>query len=680
MRVIAVVLACVLLTGCSELVAVNVDVGELDPRGRPNQSVMLAADGTHLATLRVVNRTDAAYDDLPKVLIDAVIAAEDRRFRDHDGIDLRAIARAAMANRRAGTVTEGGSTITQQLVKYRWFPEAPDDFGRKVVEAHLARQLEDKLSKDEILIEYLNSIYFGAGAYGVNAAARTYFDVVPADLSLPQVALLAGLIRSPESASPYGEPQTATALRGRVLAAMTETGAITAAQATQADRAELGVIPRVGSPDVVQPWFVEHVKRTLLADPRFGTSEADRLARLYGEGLTIHTTLDPNLQAEVTAASQVLSDGPEVAATLINPHNGHLLAAVSGRDFSVRQFDLATQARRQPGSTFKTFALVSAIEEGWRLDDVIDSGGASFPLGDTTWRVRSPNAGPLTLRDATAQSSNGVFARLALQLGGDRIAEEAQQMGVRSKISRNPAIVLGGLTEGVSPLEMASAYGTLATGGVHVPVTVVTSVTDATGREVWRPDVRPNVATDAETAWLTTQALIDVIEHGTGRAARLDRPAAGKTGTVQRNTDAWFVGYTADLVASVWVGYPEGLVPMSNVNGVRDVTGGTWPARIWRDIMTRASVDLPVREFPYPDHQAVTVMVDPVSGQLATKWCPEVVEMTGLNGELPQSYCTLHGPPPPPVHAPAPAPTRPVTTTADPVAGPPAPAPSDPGQ
>ena len=674
-RIAAVVLACLLATGCSSFVRVQVDVGELERRDRPNQSVVLAADGTTIATLRVANRTDVTFDALPPVLIDAVVAAEDRSFFTHDGVDVRAIGRAALANQRAGHIVEGGSTITQQLAKYRWFPDAQDDFGRKVVEAHLARRLEEELTKEQILVEYLNSIYFGAGAYGISAAAQTYFRKLPAELKLAEAALLAGLIRSPESASPYRQPDTAVALRGRVLGAMRETGVITVDEADAAERSPLGVQPPPPPPDVRYPWFVEHVKRTLLADATFGRTEAERVARLYGGGLTVRTTIDPSLQDPITQAAGVLSSpaDPEVAVAVVDPHTGRLLAAVSGRDFSARQFDLATQARRQPGSTFKTFALVAALSAGWRLDDRIDSAGAVFTIGDEDWRVRGQDAGPLTLRDATAASSNGAYARLALSLGGSRIAEQAQAMGITSSISRNPSIVLGGLTEGVSPLEVASAYGTLATGGVHVPVSVVTEITDADGTVVWRPEIRPHVATDATTAWLATQALRDVLDHGTGTAARLDRPAAGKTGTVQNNTDAWFAGYTPDLAAAVWVGYPEGLIPMRNVQGVGRVEGGSWPARIWRDVMTIAHEGRAVRDFPYPDEQTTTVLIDPASGQLATDWCPVTKEATGLRGEVPDTYCTLHGPPPP---SPTRPPVRPPAVPATSTAGLPTPVPS----
>lgn len=686
-RVAAAVLACLLLSACGRVADVRVDVGDLERRGRPNQSVVLAADGTRIATLRVANRTDVGWDDLPRVLVDAVVAAEDRSFFDHGGVNLRAIARAALANQRAGRIVEGGSTITQQLARFRWLPEAEDELGRKVVEAHLARRLEAELTKPEILLEYLNSVYFGAGAHGIGAAARTYFDLDVADLALHEAALLAGLIRSPESASPYTEPEAATALRGRVLQAMVQTGAITAAEAAAADARPLGVGAPPEAPGTRYPWFVEQVKRSLLDDPTFGRTEAERLARLYGAGLEIHTTIRPDLQDRVAAAADVFSgDDPHVAAAVVDPHTGHLVAAVSGRDFTTRPFDLAVQARRQPGSTFKTFALAAAFEEGWRPDDTVDSGGATFTLPDADgtdrgarWRVRSFDAGPLALEDATASSSNGVFARLALQLGGDRVVEQARRMGISSTLSRNPSIVLGGLRRGVSPLEMASAYGTLATGGVHVPVSVVTRINHADGTVAWRPDVRPRVATDAATAWLTTRALRRVVTDGTGVAADIGRPAAGKTGTVERNTDAWFVGYTADLTAAVWVGHPDGLVPMRGVRGVPRVTGGDWPARIWADIMRTAHADVPVRDFPYPDELTVTVLVDPESGQLATDWCPDPVEVTGLPAEVPEVRCRLHGPPPAtrtvptdepaqaeptPDAAPSRAPDRPVTDTA----------------
>ncbi len=654
---------CVLLaTACGKLVRVEVQVADLKPVPTPAQSYVFAADGTRIATLRLANREKAKLRELPEVLLEAVVAAEDRRFYLHDGVDLRAIGRAALTNQRAGRVIEGGSTITQQLIKNRYFPDAPEDFGRKIGEAKLAYELESERSKDEILLDYLNTIYFGAGAYGVVAASRTYFGLPPRDLSLRQAALLAGLIRSPESASPYEHPRRARRVRNAVLRTMAEQRLIPRGKARKTARHALDVRPRPAPPQTRYPHFVEYVKRRLLSDPAFGINEKVRVRRLYGGGLRIHTTIDPRIQAVADqAAGGFTGDDPEVGIAVVRPADGHLLALHGGRDFERLQYDLASQARRQPGSTFKTFALVAALRQGARLDDVYESSSATFDVGGgAAWSVRSGTAGPLTLDRATALSSNGAFARLALELGGGRIADQARSMGITSEIGTNPAVVLGGLRRGVTALEMASAYGTLANGGVHTAPVAVTKVTDEDGRTLWRARDERTVVMDGATAWFTTKALQGVIERGTGAAARLDRPAAGKTGTVQEYRDAWFVGYTPQLSTAVWMGYPDAPRPLLGVRGVGQVTGGSWPARIWREVMQGAHAGRKVRRFPYPKHLAVTVEVDPVNDCLATEESEIVESRTGLSGELPVEEC-VYEPPPEPLEPPAmPAPAEPV--------------------
>ena len=679
-RLAALVVLCLLASACESLVEIRVQDIDLEPVDAFAQTIVYAADGSEIATFRFEHREPVEREDLPDVLVDAVVAAEDRRFWDHPGIDPRAIVRAWVANREAGEIVQGGSTITQQLIKITYFPDPENTLERKAIEAHLAWQLEQTATKDEILTDYLNTVYFGSGAYGIEAAARTYFGVTTSELTLPQAALLAGLIRSPETTSPYRDPDLAVAERRRVLDDMVEVGAITREERDAVAVAPLGVVPPPEPPPTRFPYFVEYVKRHLIGDERFGYDEESRWRQLYGGGLRIHTTIDPVLQAHAEQAAHELfssASDPEVAIAVVRPATGEVVATVGGRDFATSQFDLATQAHRQPGSTFKVFALAAALSRGWRLDDTIESGPGTFDVGGEPWVVRSATSGPLTLREALVRSSNGAFARLGLELGPGAVEGMAHAMGVTSEIGSNPAIVLGGLTHGVSPLEMAGAFATLANGGVHVPPTPIARITDADGEVLWEPRRSPRVALDPATAWLVTDTLREAVERGTGQAARLDRPAAGKTGTVQDHTDAWFVGFTPELAAAVWMGYPDAPRPLVNIRGIPAVQGGDWPARIWRTFMTAALAGEPPRDFPYPDSLVETVLVDPLTGGLATPWCPVTEELTGLPGELPTFTCPVHTGPPPLGGDRATEPATPTTApSAPPTAAPPLPAPT----
>ncbi len=657
-------LCSLMASACSQLVEVTVKPIDLQPVEQFAQSFVYAADGSLIATLRFANREPVGYEDLPQHLVDAVVSAEDRRFFDHDGVDARAIVRAWVANRRAGGVVQGGSTITQQLIKNRYFPDAETTIERKAAEAQLAWQLEQEVSKEQILTDYLNTVYFGSGAHGIEAAAQTYFATTTAALTPAQSALLAGIIRSPERASPFNDPVAAAAERRRVVLIMQEEGYLDGGERARIISSPLGTTTPPEPPPTRFPYFVEYVKRSLVTDPEFGFDEPSRWRRLFGGGLRIHTTIDPALQATAEATAHRVFDGasdPEVAIAVVEPATGAVRATVGGRDFATRQFDLATQGRRQPGSTFKVFALAAALSRGWGINDTIESSSGVFDLGGgQPWSVRSGTAGPLSLHEALVQSSNGAFARLALELGPGAVEGMAHSMGITTEIGANASIVLGGLRTGVSPVEMAGAFATLANGGVHAPLSPITRITDADGGLLWESRDLPRVTMTPETAYLVTRAMQAVITDGTGQLAQLDRPAAGKTGTVQDNADAWFVGFTPELSTAVWIGYPDAVRPLLDVHGEARVQGGNWPARIWREFMSAALQGQPVRDFSYPEQLVETVMVDPLTGGIATPYCPTSVPLTGLPGELPDFLCPLHT-------APLPAPTPTAVPTATPL-------------
>lgn len=662
-----VVGALLLLTGaCGPVVELRAPDLDTVPRDVPEQSQVLDAQGAVLGVLRREFRERVPLEAVPDHLVDAVVAAEDRRFFTHAGIDARALVRAAVANVTAGGVEQGGSTITQQLVGILYDTEAPDGSAEgKVREMLLARQLEREHDKDWILEEYLNTIYLGAGAYGVKAAAETYWRKPVGDLRLHESALLAGLIRAPESLNPAREPVAARQRRDAVLDTMLGEGMITPGQAASARAAPVEVAPRPPAPSTLEPHWVDFVVRSLLGSAAFGATEEQRAARLYGGGLRIRTTIRPDLQAaarEAIARFLPDPDDPEVALVAVVPQTGEIVAVVGGRDHTRLQFDLATQGRRQAGSTFKTFVLAAAVATGYAPDHRVSGAQGVLPTDSGPWTVRNydrVSRGMITLEDAIRASVNAAFARLGLEVGIDRVVALAHLMGVTSPLEEHPAVALGGLQGGVSPLDMASAYATLANLGTHVPVSPVARVEDADGRVLWRPDRTPRRALDASAAFVVTRMLEGVVEAGTGQAARLeDRPVAGKTGTVDDHTDAWFVGYTPGLAVAVWIGYPQGRVPLTGVAGVRAVTGGTLPARIWKAFMQQALQGQAPQPFTLPPEHYRVVEIDPATGLRAAAWCPGE-ERVLPRAIVPRETC----PRPPP--APSPAPTPSVATCPD---------------
>lgn len=565
---------------------------------RPDASSQIYdANGKLIATIHATeNRLPVPLSKVPLNLQNAFIAAEDARFYQHIGVDPRGIVRALWANITNHGVAEGGSTITQQLAKNALLTQE-QTLKRKIQEAFLALQIERHYSKQEILEMYLNQIYFGQGAYGVQAAAQVYFGKNVEDLNLSEAAMLAGIPKSPNYYSPLNNLQAAKERQAVVLDQMAKYGYITPAQAEAARNAPLKLVHKQPHNDTFAPYFVEYVTQ-LLVD-KYGADA------VYKDGLQVYTTLDSDMQK---AAEQAMTNlpvyrtdanglkQPQGALVAIDPHTGAIKAMVGGR--GTDQFNRAVMAVRQPGSAFKPFVYLAALESGMTPATIIDDSPVSFG----SWSPGNYDGrfhGPVTLRQALEESLNVVAVKLANQVGIDRALYFAQQMGISTLVldgntnDRNLAAALGGLTRGTTPLDMASAYGVIATGGVRATPHAIVKVLDRNGRMLEQNTSQEKAVLDEKTAYILTDMMRGVIERGTGAAANIGRPAAGKTGTTSDYKDAWFVGFTPDLVAAVWMGYDnDGYLP--------GITGGGIPAVIWREFMVRAVQHIPARDFPRP--------------------------------------------------------------------------------
>ncbi len=620
-------------------------------------SIVYAADGSVIAKWHGgEDRTVVPLRAIAQVMRDAVVAIEDERFYEHHGVDTQAIFAALRSEVGQGPPSRAGSTITQQLVKML-FPDEERTFVRKVKEALLAYELDVRADKADVLETYLNAVYFGHGAYGVEAAARRYFGVPASELTVSQAAMLAGLIRAPGRYSPIAEPEAAHERRDKVLVRMRELGYISQKMQREASEAELTLAPPRNASNVA-PYFVEYVKQFLIEE--FGADA------VFTGGLRVYTTLEPGIQKEAERAAVRLlgRDGdPEYAVVALEHRSGRILAMVGGRDFEQNQFNLAVQGRRQPGSAFKPFVLARAIEEGVRPDQVFDASPYTVKVAGGTWRVNNYEnqftAARMTLRAATNWSVNCVYARLIMQIGAEDVVDVARRMGITSPLEPNPAIALGGMSQGVSPLEMASAFGTIANGGMRVAPVAITRVTDDAGEVVYEPEMEVERVLKEWVARQTSLMLHDVVEAGTGMAARVPGTwVAGKTGTTQSYRDAWFVGYTSDISCAVWVGHREGQIDMANVHGIQ-VTGGSFPAEIWSSFMTttlrqRRSPAAPVPVPGTSDAPSVEaigggagasrVPVRMCSGSMrvAAPRCPEPVEIYLDAALVPVAVCTRH--------------------------------------
>lgn len=545
------------------------------------------------------NRLPIDINKVPQNLQNAFIAAEDNRFYEHIGIDPIGIFRAIFANLTNRGIAQGGSTITQQLAKNAFLSQE-QTLKRKIQEAMLALEIEHKYSKKEILEMYMNQIYFGQGAYGIQTAAKTYFNKDVNELTLTQCAMLAGLPKSPNYYSPFNNLNEAKKRKNVVLDQMVKYGYVSAAEAEDAKNQDLGLSKSHQSKEADEyASFIDYVSQQVAK--KYGDDA------LYKEGLKIYTTMDVDKQHAAVRAMRNLPNNytdengltqPQAAIVSIDPKTGHILAMVGGRGQD--SFNRASMAVRQPGSAFKPFVYLTALQHDMTPDTTMDDQPVTYG-GWSPKNAGGSYSGTMTLSDALAHSVNTIAVQLADKVGTKNIIANAKKMGITTLDAKddNLAMALGGLTKGVTPLEMASAYGTFANKGVHVKPTAIVKILDRNGNvledasTLEKEETKTRVMSEREAYEMTTM-LEGVIDHGTGRGAAIGRPAAGKTGTTDDNKDAWFVGYTPDIVTAVWIGDDTGS------HSLGEVYGGTIPAEIWKDYMSSATSDESGGDFSTP--------------------------------------------------------------------------------
>ena len=600
------------------------------------RSRVYAADGSLLAILHgEEDRNPVSLKKMPDHMWQAVVAEEDRKFFEHDGYDLTGIARAALANLEAGGVEQGGSTISQQVARMN-FEEVglEQSIERKFKEVVYAMALERKFEKEEILDRYLNQVYFGAGAYGVQAASEEFFDKNVADITVDEAALLSALISSPSSYNPRVNPEAARAQRNHVLLSMANVGYISKSEAAKYTKAELQIAPPSDG-TLRQPSIIEAVMREIKRNPLFGATEQEREDNLFNGGLRITTTIDPELQklAEDVVEDNFSDDGPTAAIGSVDPLTGAIKAAASSKKYNNDNFNLALQGRRQPGSAFKPFVMAEALRQGFSPGTTLSGKSPLLiPMPGEDWAIENfggASYGNMDMRTATMKSVNTYYAQLIELVGADKTIEMAERMGINGKAAFgddvNPSIVLGGLTYGVTPVEMASAYGTFANNGVHIEPYLIAEVKRG-GEDILKREAQKTQVLDPAVNAVAVDLLRGTVSGGgTAPIAALPNfPVAGKTGTAQNGWDAWFVGTTPVLSTAVWVGHPEGQIVMYGA------TGGRFAAPSWKEFMSAALADVEPTDFPEADEAEFvgkTVNVPDVAGMGSTEALAELAEV-----------------------------------------------------
>jgi penicillin-binding protein 1A len=581
------------------------DISRLADYQPESSTRIFARDGTLLASVYKENRTYVPLSRIPLVVQQAVIANEDHNFYYHHGVDFGGIMRAGFAD-LTHQEFQGASTITQQLAR-KLFLNDQVSISRKIQEALLAIDIERYYTKDEILERYLNIVYLGSGAYGVDAAAHTYFGESVDKVDLAQAAMIAGVIAAPSDYSPFVNLALARDRQHHVLDRMVESGYVTQAQADAAASAPLGLAKEraPGLQGYLYPYYTTYVIAQL--EKLFGKQAVEE------GGLQVYTALDPKMQEEAQESidwglQRAKSWGihaDEAALVSIRPSTGEIVAMVGGKGFSLdNQFNRAWQARRQPGSSFKLYVYTAAIDSGMPANTLIDDTPVSYPMGDgTMWSPQDDDnryMGAVTLRTGLALSRNIVAVKLAERIGVDKIIDYAQRMGVTSPLEPNLSLALGSSV--VSPLDQATGYATIANQGIHIDPSAIRLVKDSLGNVVL-DDQYPQASevVSAGTAYIITTMLEDVINHGTGYPnAIIGRPAAGKTGTTSDFRDAWFVGFTPDLVTAVWFGN-------DNYSRMTEAYGGGVPAMTWAHYMKAALAGVAKHDFTMPADQVIRV-------------------------------------------------------------------------
>ena len=637
--------------------AVASEIPLLDPATQRPQldGVIYASNGRSvLAVLRgeesrVLLRN---ISDVSPIMRQAIVSVEDQRFYEHNGVDTRGMARALLQDIKSKGVVEGGSTITQQFVKNAYVRNEKT-IARKVREAALAWQLEQVWTKDRILLAYLNTIYFGNGAYGIQQAARTYFDKGAQRLTLAESALLAGIPADPSLYDPTQHPRAAKQRRRYVLQTMFDQGKITGRQLRNASRAPLPRAADVRLPGTQGPgqYFVNYVKDQLIA--KYGAG------RVFGGGLKVTSTIDLQLQETAHRAIESVlrtPNGPAAALVAIDPRTGAVRAMVGGSNFRESQFNLATQAERQPGSSFKPIVLATALRQGISPTTTFESKPVSINAGDRVWRVTNYEGaylGRVDLARAMVSSDNSVYAQLTKLVTPKAIVKTAHDLGIRSELDPYFSIGLGAVA--VNPLDMTRAYATFANRGLRVDGSltgdsprVIEQVQFARTGKVLENRPVPRKTMSMNEADLLTSILQRVVTQGTGkRAALIDRPVAGKTGTTDNYGDAWFVGYTPQLAVAVWVGYPDKLKPMLTEFGGKPVAGGTLPAEIWRAFMKAADKQLETAPelfppTPYIPAQEKRIVWRRGAYRLDNGFCPGTRPVAYFSGEGPKTQARCY--------------------------------------